>query len=156
MVGGGLAVPISDIIMWSCIQVVWPAKGIWEMKVPTLIMSYMMVKYMYLVYLCPHLRHMKWPLYLRMPSVWLYKNIVISPQWRHRSFIASQITGNTVVCSPACAAWKHRKTLSSTCWPFVKGIHRCLVDLIHKGSVMRKASPCHGVVMLQGGVDTMK
>ena len=29
------------------------------------------------------------------------------------------------------------------CWPFVRGIHRWLVDCPHKASAMCKACPCH-------------
>ena len=31
-------------------------------------------------------------------------------------------------------------------WPFVRGSHRWSVDSPHKGPVMRKTFPCHGVV----------
>ena len=35
----------------------------------------------------------------------------------------------------------------STCCPFLRGIHRCLVDSRHKGRVMRKVLPCHDVIL---------
>ena len=32
-------------------------------------------------------------------------------------------------------------------WPFVRGIQQWLVDSPHKGPVMKKAFPCHGIIM---------
>ena len=42
------------------------------------------------------------------------------------------ITGNTTIYSRA-PAWQQRKPQSSTYCPFVRGIHRWLVDSLHKG-----------------------
>ena len=65
--------------------------------------------------------------------------------WHHMSVKASQITGNSIVCTTVCLG--QRKRQSQHYWPLVWGIHRLSVDSLHKGSVMRQAFPCHVVVM---------
>ena len=82
-------------------------------------------------------------LYLHMSSIWLNQIIHISLQCRYRSTITSPITGDTTVCSCASATWHQRKSQSSNYCPFLRGIHRWLVDSRHKGRVMRKLFPCH-------------
>ena len=83
---------------------------------------------------------------IRMSSVWLNQIIPISLQWRYMSTITSHITGDTTVCSCASAAWQQRKYQSSTYCPFLGVSPRWLVDSLHKGQVMWKAFPCHGVI----------
>ena len=69
--------------------------------------------------------------------------IGISLQWHPMSVMASQITGKSTVC----LGWHQRKHQSPRHWSFVRGIHRCKVDSLHKGPVTRLAFPCHDVIM---------
>ena len=66
---------------------------------------------------------------------------VASLQWRHISFIASQITGISTVSQMLAQVdikVPHR-------WSFVRKKHRWQVDFLHRGPVMRKAFPCNYV-----------
>ena len=62
-------------------------------------------------------------------------------QWSQMSVMASQITGNSTVCSTDCSGWQQRKQIS-TLLTLCEGIHRPLVDSPHKWPVIRKAFPC--------------
>ena len=63
------------------------------------------------------------------------------------SMMASQITGVLIVCSTVCSSADQRKRQSSMSLAFVWGIHRCLMDSLHKGPVTRKMFPFHDVIM---------
>ena len=57
--------------------------------------------------------------------------------------------GNSVVCSTDCSAQQHRKMSKLHYLPFVRAIHRWPVDYLHKEPVIRKACPCHDVIMIR-------
>ena len=62
--------------------------------------------------------------------------------------MASQITSHTIVYSAVCSGADRRKHQSSASLPFVRGIHRWLVDSSHKGPVTRKMFPFGDVIMM--------
>ena len=59
------------------------------------------------------------------------------------SVLASQITGNTLVCSTACSTNNRGNFKVPHYWSFVRGIHWWQVDSHRKVPVMRKAFPYH-------------
>ena len=69
-------------------------------------------------------------------------------QWSHVSIQAYQIIDRSTVCSTDCPA-NDKKDIKAPWhyWPFLRGIHQSLVDSPHKGPVIRKAFPCHNVLM---------
>ena len=64
-----------------------------------------------------------------------------SLQWRHGERDASQITGISLVCSTVCSGADQRKHQSSAPLAFVRGIHRWLVNSLHKRTITRKMFP---------------
>ena len=60
--------------------------------------------------------------------------------------MAYQITSLTIVCSTVYSGADPRKYQSSASLTFVRGIHRWPVNSSHKGPVMRKIFPFHGVI----------
>ena len=60
---------------------------------------------------------------------------------------ASQITSLTIVFSTVYSDADQRKHQSSASLAFVRGIHRGLVNSLHKWPVMRKMSPFDDVIM---------
>ena len=68
-------------------------------------------------------------------------------QWRHMSGMASEITVNSSVCSPACERYQQSKHQSPALLALNEGNHRWPVDSPHKRIVMLKAYPYdHGVI----------
>ena len=63
------------------------------------------------------------------------------------STMASQITGVSIVCWTVCSGADQRKHQSSASLAFVWGIHRQLVNSLHKRPLMQKMSPFDGVIM---------
>ena len=62
--------------------------------------------------------------------------------------VASQITSLTVVYSIVYSDPDQRKHQSSASLAIVRGIHRSLVDSLHKGPVTRKMFPFDDVIMV--------
>ena len=71
---------------------------------------------------------------------WLISDVIMSA-------MASEITGVSVVYSTVCSGADHRKYQSPASLAFVRGIHRWLVDSLHKGPVTRKMVPFYDVIM---------
>ena len=82
-------------------------------------------------------RHFSDIFYIRY--VWFY--IVHYQLWRKESCSTSQWPW-----SPESPFWFNMQT-NKTYQSFVRGIHRSPVDSPHKGTVMRKESSCHDVIM---------
>ena len=62
--------------------------------------------------------------------------------------MASQITGNSAICSTACSALRNKKASKLHITGILWGVHhRSPVDSPHKGPVMRKTFPRHDVTM---------
>ena len=78
-------------------------------------------------------------------SYWITPSSTL--QWHHMGDMAFQITGNLTIQMLVQANNKGNiKTLLY--WPFVRGIHRWLVDSPHKGPVMQKTVPYHDGTMM--------
>ena len=73
------------------------------------------------------------------------------------SFMVSQITSKLTVCLAGYSGWKQRNNRGLFQWPFERGIYQW-VGSTHKGPVMRKAFPCHDIVMypLESWRDTVE
>ena len=69
-----------------------------------------------------------------------YTDIIISA-------MASQITGVLIVCSSVSSGGDQRIHQRSASLAFLRGIHRWLVDSLHKGPVTWKMFPFHDVIM---------
>ena len=63
------------------------------------------------------------------------------------STMASQSTSTSMVCLIICSGADRRKHQSSVSLAFVRGIHRWLVNSLHKGPVTRKMFPFDDVIM---------
>ena len=63
------------------------------------------------------------------------------------SAMASQITGDSIVCSTVCSGADQRKHQSSASLAFVRGMHQWPVNSLHTGSVTRKIFPFHDDVI---------
>ena len=61
--------------------------------------------------------------------------------------MASQITDNLNVL-PTVQAINKKITEAPYYWPFVRGIHRSMIDSLQKDPVMRKGFPCHDVIVI--------
>ena len=70
--------------------------------------------------------------------------------WRHMGVMASEITGNSTVSSTDGYSNSKENTKDPHYWPFVRGIHRWQGDSPHKVSVLRKAFPYNGFVIMYG------
>ena len=67
---------------------------------------------------------------------------------RHQmTAIAPRISGQSNVCSTICPHWQKRKFRGLWYCPFVRGIHRWLVDSPHKRTVTPKIFPFDDVIM---------
>ena len=79
--------------------------------------------------------------------------IIYAIEWHNSDVImsamASQITGDSIVCSGA----NQRKHQSSASLAFVRGIHRWPVDSLHKGPVTRIMFSFDEVIMKYGWLD---
>ena len=64
------------------------------------------------------------------------------------SVVASQITGVSIVYSNVCSGADQRKYQGSVSLIFVRGIHRSLMNSMHKGPVTRKMFPFDDVIMM--------
>ena len=73
-------------------------------------------------------------------SVYHYNDAIMST-------MASQITGNSIVCSTISSDTNQRKHQNSTSLAFVRGIHRWLVDSTHKRPVTWNMLPFDDVIM---------
>ena len=74
-------------------------------------------------------------------------------QWLHMRVITSQINDNSTVNSMGLVRPDNTENPKAPhYWHIVKGIQRWLVDSPYKGSVMRKAVPCHDVITSYGSV----
>ena len=70
-------------------------------------------------------------------------------QWRVMGFMASQITGNPTVCSAVIQAHiKEKSNQALHQGAFLREINRWPF-FFHERPVMRKASPCHIVIMIE-------
>ena len=61
--------------------------------------------------------------------------------------MASQITSLTIVYSTVYSGLDQTKLQSSVSLAFVQGIHRWLVNSLHKGPVTRKMFPFDDIIM---------
>ena len=68
-------------------------------------------------------------------------------QWPHISVMASDMTGNPIVCSAACSGWQ-RRTSNHHISGYVMGNHQWPLDSPHKGSVKRKAFQRRDIIMI--------
>ena len=66
------------------------------------------------------------------------------------STMASQITSPTIVYSTVHSGTDERKHQSSVSLAFVRGIHRWLVNSLHKGPVTQKMFPFDDIIMQKG------
>ena len=73
-------------------------------------------------------------------SAWHYSDVIMS-------VVASQINCISIVYSTICSGINQRKHQSSASLAFVRGIHRCLVNSLHKGPVMWEMFPFDDVIM---------
>ena len=64
------------------------------------------------------------------------------------STMMSQITSLTIVYSSVYSDADQRKHQSSTSLAFMRGIHRWLVNSLHKGPVTRKVFPFNDIIMM--------
>ena len=64
------------------------------------------------------------------------------------STMASQITGDSIVCSTVCSGAEQGKRQSFASLAFVRWIHPSPVDSPHKGPVTRKIFPFDDVIMI--------
>ena len=65
------------------------------------------------------------------------------------SFMSSEVTGITFVCSAVCSIAHQRKHQGSALLDFVKGVHLRTVDSPHKAPVTRQMFPWNDVVLLE-------
>ena len=65
----------------------------------------------------------------------------------HVVIMASQITGNSTICSGACLCYKQRKHQRSTLLVNFEGHQRHAMGSTHKGPVMQKIYPYRNVIM---------
>ena len=76
--------------------------------------------------------------YVNSNRIWL--------EWHHMSVMASQSSGNPTDCSTTCSGYQQINNISSVL--LCKGNPPPMTDgSSHKGPVMRKAFPCHNIVM---------
>ena len=78
-----------------------------------------------------------------------------SSQWHPMSVMTSLITGNSTVCSITCSGIHQRKHQSLCHWPYVRGIHKSLVDSPHKWPVTWKVFPRHVIIMCDEFLNVM-
>ena len=69
-----------------------------------------------------------------------YRDVIMSA-------VASQISSVLLVCSTVCSNAYKKKHQSFASLAFVRGIHRCPVDSLHKGPVTWKKLPFDDVIM---------
>ena len=67
----------------------------------------------------------------RQAIIWHYNDLTMD-------VIASQITSNSILYSTLCSCHHQRNIKVPRYWPFVRGIHRWLVNSTHKGPVSQK------------------
>ena len=87
--------------------------------------------------------------YILSGQTCLFSSVLcIVPFFPHYSDVtrASRRLKPQTVCSTSCFNIKEN-IKASHYWPFVRRTHRSLIEFSHKGPVMRKAFPCHDVIM---------
>ena len=75
------------------------------------------------------------------PHLFHYNDVIMSA-------MASQIPRVSIVYSTICSGADKRKHQSSALLAFVRGIHRWLMNFLHKGPVTQKMFPIYDVMML--------